>query len=105
MWLTWNVALWLRLVLLLANRRRFERLSSAERVVLEEAAREAVAKAASKPTSFQQKYLPAAVKVVKADEYELELVRDRLQPIYAELCSTSDGDRTLKEIERYLVTR
>jgi TRAP-type C4-dicarboxylate transport system substrate-binding protein len=104
-WLTWNVALWPRLVLLFANRRRFERLSSAERGALEEAARATVAKAARKPTSFQQKDLPAAVKVVNADECELELLRDRLQPIHDELRSTSDGERTLKRIERYLATR
>lgn len=104
-WLTWNVALWPRLVLLFANRRRYERLSSVERGLLKAAARAAVTGAASKPHSFARKDLPPAVQVVSATEGELERIRDRLQPIHTKLRSISEGETTLRQTEHYLAGR
>lgn len=103
-WLTWNVALWPRLVLLVANRQRFDRLSPTESEALVEAARAAVAETAKIPPSVQRHELPPTVQVVTASEDELALLRDRLQPIHDAVRSTVD-ERTLQQIERYLATR
>lgn len=104
-WLTWNVPLWPRLVLLVANRRCFERLSSAHREMLQEAARRSLAGIAMQPPSVQRPDLPSTVQVVTADDHELALLRDRLQPIHDDLRSTVAGEKTLDQIERYLATR
>jgi TRAP-type C4-dicarboxylate transport system substrate-binding protein len=101
-WLTWNVALWPRLVLLVASRQRFERLSGSERHVLTEAARGVVAtpRSPERPND-----LPSTVRVVNAGDDDLARLRIQLAPIHDGIRSTGEGERTLREIERFLANR
>ncbi len=100
-WLTWNVPLWPRIVLLAANERRLERLASGERAVLEEAARLATVETDRVPRESSEG-LPDSVRLVDASESDLALLRQRLRPVHDELRSTSEGARTLAHIERLL---
>lgn len=100
-WLTWNVPLWPRIVLVAANLRRLERLSTGERAVIEEAARLATVETDRVPRETREG-LPASVRLVDASESDLALLRERLRPVHDELRSTSEGERTLAYIERLL---
>jgi len=101
-WLTWNVPLWPRIVLVAANARRLERLSAGERAVLEEAARLATAETAKRLGPESPDALPESVRLVEASEDDLSLLRRRLRPVYDELRSTREGDETLSYVERLL---
>jgi TRAP-type C4-dicarboxylate transport system substrate-binding protein len=101
-WLTWNVPLWPRLVLLVANRTRLERLSSAARTVLEEAGRHAQRKPARTLPSMQRNDLPTVVRPVEANQDQLTHLRQQLRPVYEELRSTTEGERTLIQINLHL---
>jgi TRAP-type C4-dicarboxylate transport system substrate-binding protein len=106
-WLTWNVPLWPRLLLIAANRRRLERLSSGDRAVLEEAARRTAAETADRlPRTLGEraKELPQPVQLVEASDAELVLLRRRLRPVYDEMRSTGEGERTLALVERLIGT-
>lgn len=99
-WLTWNVPLWPRLVLVVANRRRIERLGPSDRTLLDEAALRATAEIAGDPRCFPRVKLSDSVTLVEASEYDLASLRFRLGPVYDELRSTSEGERTITQIER-----
>lgn len=103
-WLTWNVRLWPRLVLLVGNRSRLERLGFNGQLALEEAARQALVETARKPPPLQRQQLPPTVQVVKANSDDLASLRDRLHSVYDELRSTSEGERTLRQIEQVIAT-
>ncbi len=101
-WLTRNVPLWPRLLLLAANQQRLDRLTRADRAVLEEAARQATADPGAALPSPTQVGLPRSVQLVEATEHDLARLRRQLQPVHDELRATSQGDRTLVSIERFL---
>lgn len=98
-WLTWNVPLWPRLLLLVANRARLERLSPDARTLLENAARQAQREPARTLPSMQRNALPDAVTPVEASDEQLAQLRQELHPVYEELRSTSEGEKTLAQIE------
>lgn len=101
-WLTWNVPLWPRIVLVAANARRLERLSPGERGVLEEAASLAIADAAQGLPTESTQQLPDSVSLVEASTDDISLLQERLRPVHDELRSTRDGNETLADIERLL---
>jgi TRAP-type C4-dicarboxylate transport system substrate-binding protein len=101
-WLTWNVPLWPRIILVAGNARRLERLSSGERAVLEEAARLATAQTAERLPRENTDRLRDSVSLVEASEDDLSLLYQRLRPVHDELRSTREGDKTLANIERLL---
>jgi TRAP-type transport system periplasmic protein len=103
-WLTTNVCLWPRLVLLVGNRRRLERLALNGRLVLEEAARQTLVETAKKPAPPHERNLPDTVQLVKANRDDLANLRDRLQSVHDELCSTREGETTLRQIEQMIAT-
>lgn len=94
-WLTRNVPLWPRLLLVAASGRCFERLSPAHRAVLEEAARRAITAPVRLPTPD----LPAAVRQVDASPDELTLLRRAVDPVYEELRSTDAGEETFALVD------
>jgi len=94
-WLTWNVPLWPRLVLLVANRARFERLRSDGRGLLEDTARQAQHERARTVASMQSDDLPDFVTEVEATGDDLAQLRQRFRPIYDELRSTAEARATL----------
>jgi TRAP-type transport system periplasmic protein len=98
-WLTWNVPLWPRILLLAASRAAFQRLSAGERAMLEEAARMTVLD----PADIEDGDLPESVTIVEASGEDLALLRRSFQPVYDELRSTSEGEMTFAHVER-LVT-
>jgi len=93
-WLTWNVPLWPRIVLVTANLRRLERLSSGERAVLEEAARRATSETAQHLPRESPHGLPDSVKLVQASEDDVSLLRSGSAP------STRSCDRQVKARRR-----
>lgn len=95
-WLTWNVPLWPRFLLLAGNRRRLERLSSADGALLRAAARLAAAEARGDTA----KDIPESVRLVEASEQDLKLLRRELRPVYDEL--RSHADSSLGYVERAL---
>ncbi|MDX6480514.1 MAG: TRAP-type transport system periplasmic protein [Gaiellaceae bacterium] len=97
-WLTWNLPLWPRLVLLVANGARLERLSTEERTLLEGAGREAQ----RQHVPSQRADIPAGVELVEASQDDLTRLREQLRPVYEEIRSTAEGERTLAQIERRL---
>jgi TRAP-type C4-dicarboxylate transport system substrate-binding protein len=100
-WLTCNVTLWPRLLLVAANRESFERLSSASRAVLTEAARRATADP-FRPLSLTQVELPASVRRVQASQHDRTLLHDALKPVHDQLRSTRVGEQTLTHIASFL---
>jgi TRAP-type C4-dicarboxylate transport system substrate-binding protein len=100
-WLTSNVPLWPRLLLLVANRRRLERLASSNRSALREAARRSFVEAVTRPSATDRQ-LPDSVKLIKASGDQLALLRDRIRPLHDQLRSTSQGERTLGKIEQHI---
>jgi TRAP-type C4-dicarboxylate transport system substrate-binding protein len=100
-WLTWNVPLWPRLLLLAVNQESFKRLSVADQAVLEEAARRTTAHSAKLPRLTQLE-MPVSVRVVEASEHDLSLLREELRPVHDELRSTRNGEKTLAYVERFL---
>src|SRR4051794_17725961 len=100
-WLTCNVPLWPRLLLVAANQGSFERLSSANRAVLREAARRAAADPL-RPPSLTQVELPASVRRVQASQHDRALLHDALKPVHDQLRSTRAGEKTLAYIADFL---
>lgn len=96
-WFTWNVPLWPRILLLTANRRTFERLSTADRTVLEQAAQMTIPASAD---AAERSGLPESVTIADATEDDLELLRHRLRPVWDELRATNEGEETLAHLER-----
>jgi TRAP-type C4-dicarboxylate transport system substrate-binding protein len=101
-WLTWNVPLWPRIVLVAGNARRLESLSSDERAVLDEAARLATTQTVQRVPTESPEQLPDSVRLVEASEDDISLLRERLRPVNDELRSTSEGEQTLADVERFL---
>lgn len=101
-WLTRNVLLWPRILLVAANRRRLERLSASERAVLEEAARLATPLPGLRPAADEAEGLPQSVRLVEATEHDLELLRERFRPVYDELRSSEEAEPTLAYVERFV---
>lgn len=97
-WLTSNVPLWPRLVLLLGNRSRLGRLSSEARTLLEHAGRQAQRTSACTLPVIHDQIQPGVVKLVEANHDELAQLRERLHPVYEELRSTAGGETTLNQI-------
>jgi TRAP-type C4-dicarboxylate transport system substrate-binding protein len=100
-WLTRNVPLWPRLILVAANQESFERLSSADQAVLTEAARQATADPLRLPSPAEVD-LPDSVCLVQASPHDRKLLCDALEPVHDELRSTSAGEETLAYIESFL---
>jgi TRAP-type C4-dicarboxylate transport system substrate-binding protein len=100
-WLTCNVPLWPRLLLVAANQESFERLSSANRRVLTEAARRATADP-PRPPSLTEVDLPASVRRVQATQHDRTLLHDALKPVHDQLRSTRVGEKTLMHIASFL---
>jgi TRAP-type transport system periplasmic protein len=101
-WLTWNVALWPRIVLLAASLERLERLSPGERAVLEEAARRAGVETPHILPRESRDGLPDSVRLVDASDSDLALLRRQLRPVHDELRSTSEGESAFAYIESLL---
>jgi TRAP-type C4-dicarboxylate transport system substrate-binding protein len=100
-WLTRNVPLWPRLLLVAANEASFERLSSDDQAVLIEAARRATADPLRLPSPTQIN-LPDTIGLVEASQLDLTLLRRALDPVYQELQSSSAAKKTLAYIEAFL---
>jgi hypothetical protein len=100
-WLTCNVPLWPRLLLVAGNQDSFQRLSSANRAVLMEAARRATAAPLRRPSPSQID-LPVSVRRVHVSEHARTLLHDALKPIHDQLRSTTAGEKTLAYIDGFL---
>jgi len=103
-WLTWNVPLWPRIVLVAANARRLEQLTSSERTVLNEAARLATVETPQRLPAERSNELPDSVRIVVASEDDVSLLRERLRPVHDQLRSTPEGEQTLAYAEGLLAS-
>jgi hypothetical protein len=99
-WLTCNVPLWPRLLLVAANQESFRRLSSAQQAVLTEAARRATASPLPLPSPIQLD-LPA-VRRLDASPHDRTLLHEALKPVHDQIRSASTGEKTLAYIDRFL---
>jgi len=99
-WLTCNVPLRPRLLLVAANQESFCRLSSAHQAVLEEAARRATADTLLLPSPIQVD-LPA-VRRLDASPHDRTLLHEALKPVHDQIRSASTGEKTFAYIDRFL---
>lgn len=101
-YLTANVNLWPRMTVIVANRRTFDRLGADERQLLRDCAARAggrAVRALSSQEERDRRARPADASIVQASPDQLSELRERVEPVYAELRRHSETTRFLDAVE------